>query len=70
MRGGLRPGAGRPPAVDRKRQVLLHLPVRLDEVLTEAASRSSMSRSEYVEETLRNRLKRDENLAASQKRRI
>lgn|GEM_PF-6309464 len=70
MRGGLRPGAGRPRAVDRKRQVLLHLPVDLDDALTEVASDSGLSRSEYVEEALRNRLKRDQNLTARQKRRI
>jgi len=50
--------------------VLLHLPVDLDDALTEVASDSGLSRSEYVEEALRNRLKRDQNLTARQKRRI
>jgi metal-responsive CopG/Arc/MetJ family transcriptional regulator len=70
MRGGCRPGAGRPRAVDRKRQVLLHLPEGMDDVLTEAAGESGLSRSEYVEQALRNRLKRDENLTARQKKLI
>jgi metal-responsive CopG/Arc/MetJ family transcriptional regulator len=70
MWGGSRIGAGRPKSEIKKRGVSFLIAADLDRVLTKAAEQSYVSRSEYVEEALRNRLKRDENLTTAQKRRL
>jgi hypothetical protein len=67
-RGGSRPGAGRPKLEIRKRPVLLSMTVELNEALADAADYSGMSKSQYAEEAIKSRLKRDKPRLAELKR--
>lgn len=68
MRGGSRPGAGRPRLEIQKGPVLLSLNLDVAEAMAEAADYFSTSKSEYAEEAIRSRLKRDKRRLAELKR--